>query len=61
MSVRDLEARLVDMEIRYTYQEKALDELGQLVFEQAQELERLRSRLALVSRHLADPEPDEPG
>lgn len=41
MSASDLEQRLVDLEIRYTHQEHLVEQLSEIVREQAAQIERL--------------------
>ena len=50
----DLEQRLIDLETKAAHQESALDELNQLVYRQAQTIERLEKDLTQIARRLRE-------
>ncbi len=50
----ELEQRLVDLETRTAHQESALDELNQLVYRQAQTIERLEKDLTQIASRLQE-------
>ena len=50
----ELEQRLVDLETRAAHQESALDELNQLVYRQAQTIERLEKDLTQIASRLQE-------
>ncbi|MCC6647634.1 MAG: SlyX family protein [Polyangiaceae bacterium] len=62
--MRDTEARLTELEIRYTHQARLLDELDGVVVEQRRVIERLVSEVARLRARLDaeadDGAPDEP-
>ena len=43
-----MEARLVDLETRYTHLERQVEDLGQVVFQQQKTIDRLTKELALL-------------
>jgi uncharacterized coiled-coil protein SlyX len=47
-----MDERLNDLEIRLTYQERTLQELNELVWEQRRFIERLEQELALLREQL---------
>jgi SlyX protein len=48
-----MEARVVDLEIRYSHLEKQLSELNQVVFEQQKAIELLQQQLVAVRTRLS--------
>lgn len=56
----DLRARLDDLEMRYAFQQEALDSLNDVVTNQWAEIDRLSSAIDLLKQHLADAGDDEP-
>jgi SlyX protein len=49
-AIDDLEARLVDLEIRYTHQQRLLEELDAVVVGQQRLIDDLRARLSRLER-----------
>ncbi len=47
-----MEARLTDLEIQVTHQERLIEELNGVVFEQQQQIERLSVELELLKRQV---------
>lgn len=55
-----LEARIVDLEIRYTHQEELVQTLDELVRAQQDELDRLRRAIATLAAQLTPAVDDDP-
>lgn len=58
-----METRLVDLEVRYSYLERQLEELSGVLFEQRRTIERMESRLKDLEgrlRELGEPIGNEP-
>ena len=53
----DMEERIVELELRFTEQQRLLQELSDVVYAQAQSLERLEHELAAMGQKLAAMEP----
>jgi uncharacterized coiled-coil protein SlyX len=49
-----MDDRIVDLEVRYSFQEKQLKELSEALFEQGQLLERLTLRVERIERSLRE-------
>lgn len=49
-----LEARLVELEVRYTHQERALEELSDVVYRQQQLIDTLERRVKALEKRLVD-------
>ena len=49
-----VESRVVELEVRYTHQERALAELSDVVYRQQQRLDLLERRLEAIEKRLAD-------
>lgn len=45
-----MEPRIVDLEVRYTHQERLLDELSKIVFEQSKAIAELERRLGALEK-----------
>lgn len=60
--IESLKARLDDLEVRYAFQQEALDSLSDVVTNQWAEIDRLSSALSLLKEQLedADGEPEDP-
>lgn len=56
-----LEARIVELEIRYTHQEAMVETLSEVVREQYALIERLQRALDTLRAQIAEGDPDEPG
>ncbi|MBM4376997.1 MAG: SlyX family protein [Deltaproteobacteria bacterium] len=56
-----LEERVIDLEIRLTYQDRLLAELNEVVVELRGEVERLTQRSRRFEEQLASGMPDDPG
>jgi len=52
-----MEERIVELELRFTEQQRLLQELSDVVYAQAQSLERLEHELAAMGQKLAAMEP----
>ena len=48
------EARLIELEVRYTHQETLLRELSDVVYAQRQEIDALKQRLTTLEGRLGD-------
>lgn len=53
-----MQERIVELEIRYTHQQRMLEELSEVVLEQGRTLGRLTEELAMLRGRLAS-EPDQ--
>lgn len=53
---KKLEARLIELEIRYSHLERLTAELSQVVFEQGKTLDRLRGELLRMRNRMDDGE-----
>jgi SlyX protein len=60
MRLSAMEQRLIELEIRYTHQERMLEELSEVLVAQGREIDRLREELRVL-RSRVDAGPDEPG
>lgn len=49
-----MERRLVDLEVRYTYLDRQIAELSQVVFEQQKVIESLQQQLAVFRARLGE-------
>ena len=52
-----MEERIVELELRFTEQQRLLQELSDVVYAQAQSLERMQYELAAMGQKLAAMEP----
>jgi len=52
-----MEKRIVELELRFTEQQRLLQELSEVVYAQGQSLERLEHELAAMGRKLAAMDP----
>jgi SlyX protein len=52
-----MEERIVELELRFTEQQRLLQELSEVVYAQAQALERVQHQLAAMGQKLAAFEP----
>jgi SlyX protein len=59
MARRDMEERLIELEIRYTHQQRMLDELNDVIIAQGRQIDRLQDELKVL-RARVDAGPDEP-
>lgn len=50
----EVEARVVELEVRYTHQERALGEMSEVVYRQQQLVEKLERRLKVLEKRLGD-------
>lgn len=50
----EIEARVVELEVRYTHQERALAELSDVVYRQQQVIDQLERRLKLLEKRLVE-------
>lgn len=55
----DLEARLAELEMKTTFQERLLEELNQALIEQQFSLDKLQSQLKLLATKLKDMQPSQ--
>jgi SlyX protein len=55
-----MDARIIELEIRYTHQQRLLEELSDVVAEQARALEGLTKELAALRQRVAALGEDEP-
>ena len=58
--VEQLRSRLDDLEMRFTFQQEALDSLGNVVTNQWREIDRLHKALGLLEERVAQCEAQEP-
>ena len=56
-----MDARIIELEIRYTHQQRLLEELSGVVAEQGRVLDRLTKELLSLRTRVADLAPEEPG
>lgn len=54
----DIEARLVELEVRFTHQDRALSDLSDVVYRQQQVIEQLERRVKSLEKRIT--EADEP-
>lgn len=58
-----MEAKITDLEVRYTHQQRLLDELSTVVYEQSRVIAKLESRVADLEKRIRgveEPIGDEP-
>lgn len=51
-----VEARVVELEVRFTHQDRALGELSDVVYRQQQLIDQLERRVKLLEKRLAEAE-----
>ena len=54
MSTNDLNKRIEDLEVRFAFQDETIQQLDNVIQEQAHEIERLRNELTTVREQLKD-------
>ncbi|HEY9052133.1 MAG TPA: SlyX family protein [Gammaproteobacteria bacterium] len=52
MSIETLEAKLIDLEIRYAHQQNHVDELDKVIYRQQQMIDRLNEKINLMEKRL---------
>jgi uncharacterized coiled-coil protein SlyX len=50
----DVEARLVELEVRFTHQDRALSDVSAVVYRQQQLIEQLERRLKFLEKRITD-------
>jgi len=48
-----METRIVDLEVRYTHQERTVEELSRVVFDQQKRIDELEKRLVAIEKRAA--------
>lgn len=52
MSIETLEAKLIDLEIRYAHQQNHVDELDKVIYRQQQLIDQLQEKIQLMEKRL---------
>ena len=52
MSIEILEAKLIDLEIRYAHQQNHVDELDKVIYRQQQMIDRLNEKINLMEKRM---------
>ena len=52
MSIETLEAKLIDLEIRYAHQQNHVDELDKVIYRQQQMIDRLNEKINLMEKRM---------